>query len=242
MGALKKHTSKIKYRQLALAIPILACLIIVSCAGIVQKDRVTPGQDERFVECRYVEDEKDKESSMLRCSIGYDRSNFFTGIGNKLTMIADSGERLELWWTIDWLGRGYFFPRWRFALMYFNPQGTEKQQKGVRIGECRFSRGCNHGRYTGPDLNKNNIPDYFTEIVWDNYDYGDDAGVEGYLDHYQHIYKPRENLYEVIRYLYFYPEKCTPPLSPRDDVCCIKNECKPPYKIKERRIIESIGF
>ncbi|MCX7965237.1 MAG: hypothetical protein N2596_01230 [Syntrophorhabdaceae bacterium] len=213
------------------------CLFLISCASTGKKTEKCTEINRKYVDCFY-----DTESENLKCHISFDQSNFFTLPGKKLTMMADSGERLELWWTIDWLRRGYFFPRWRFALMYFNPDGTELQKEGVRIGECRFREGCNHGVYKGPDKNKNNIPDFITEIVWDNWDYGDDEGVAGYLDHYQHIYKPHENYYEVTHYLYFYPEKCIPPISPRREVCKISDECKPPYVIKEKRLIESKSF
>ncbi|MCX8111333.1 MAG: hypothetical protein N3D15_08815 [Syntrophorhabdaceae bacterium] len=221
---------------------ISVCIVLVSCAGINEKHRGLLKPDEKYIDCRPVVDEKNKGSPMLRCAISYDQLNFFTPPGTKLIMMADSGERLELWWTIDWLGMGYIFPRWRFALMYFNPKGKEELISGVRIGECRFREGCNHGAYFGPDMNKNNTPDYFTEIIWDNWDYGDDDGVKGYLDHYQHVYKPLINQYTVTRFLYFYPEKCTPPVSPRDEVCKISEECKPPYRLKEKKIIKSMSF
>ncbi|HOV91422.1 MAG TPA: hypothetical protein PKW07_12045 [Syntrophorhabdaceae bacterium] len=230
------------YRATLNIFSIFIFIVLVSCASIPQNSVEYDKASQKHIDCEPIEDKDHKELSMLRCSISYEQLNFFSLPGTKLIMTADSGERIELWWTIDWFGRGHFFPRLRFALMYFNPEGKEEQRGGVRIGECRFSRGCNHGIYTGPDLNKNNIPDYFTMIVWDNFDYGNDSGVEGYMDHYRHTYKPRENKYEVIRYLYFYPEKCIPPISPGHDVCHIRDECKPPYKIKEERSIESRSF
>ncbi len=230
-------------RRITLKIfPIFIFIVLLSCASVPQKDGKYTEADQKDIECRPLEDKDHEGLNMLRCSISYEQLNFFFFSGTKLIMNADYGERIELWWTIDWFGRGLFFPRLRFALMYFNPEGTEEQRGGVRIGECRFSRGCNHGIYIGPDLNKNSIPDYFTKIVWDNFDYGYDSGEEGYLDHYRHTYKPRENKYEVVRYLYFYPEKCIPPISPGHDVCRMRDECKPPYKIKEERLIESRSF
>lgn len=216
--------------------------MLVSCASVAQKDRTGMKPDEKYVDCQPAEDDKNKELALLKCSISYNQLNFFTLPGTKLIMMADSGERLELWWTIDWLDRGYVFPRWRFALMYFRLDGTEEQRTGVRIGECRFREGCNHGKYFGPDKNKNGVPDFLTNIVWDNWDYGEDDGIEGYLDHYQHVYDPVANIYTVTRFLYFYPELCTPPVSPRDAVCAISKECKPPYKIKEKKVFENRSF
>jgi len=229
-------------KPLSIIACIFICVVFVSCATITQKDRESLKPGEKYIDCRPVEYGDDKEMPMLRCSISYDQLNFFTPPGIKLIMLADSGERLELWWTIDWFGMGYVFPRWRFALMYFNPKGTEKQRSGVRIGECRFREGCNQGVYFGPDMNKNNTPDYFTEIIWDNWDYGEDDGVEGYLDHYQHLYKPTINQYTVTRFLYFYPDGCIPPISPRDEVCRISQECKPPYRLKEKKVIKTMSF
>lgn len=195
------------------------------------------GIDKKYVDCI-----SSSENEELKCSMSFDQSNLFTKTGKKLTMMADSEERLELWWKFEWLGSGYILPRLNFVLFYFNPYGTEKQKRGVKIGKCRFSRGCNYGRYSGPDLNKNGIPDFFSEIVWDNWDYGIDMGEPGYLDHYQHIYRPPKNHYEVIRYLYLYPEKCSPPMSPADDICNLYDECKPPYKIIKKTLVEGKSF
>ncbi|HOP85970.1 MAG TPA: hypothetical protein PKZ54_05800 [Syntrophorhabdaceae bacterium] len=171
----------------------------------------------------------------MKCSISYDQSSFSTKKGKKLTITADSGERLELWWKLNWL-------RLQFILIYYNPSGSEKLRSGITIGKCSFSEGCNYGNFLGPDLDKNGIPDYFTEIIWDNWDFGADDDGDGYLDRYEYVFRPRENLYEVTNYKYFYPEKCTPPVSPWNDVCNIRSECKAPYMLKEKRILESKSF
>jgi len=225
------------FKWLPVSLTIFLSFFLISCAGIEKK---TENNEEIYK--KYIDCVSHSDSHYLECSISFDKSSFFTPRGKKLTMMADSKERLELWWKTNWLTSGNLLPNLQFTLIYYNPSGTDKQRSGIIIGKCRFNEGCNNGKFIGPDLDKNGIPDYFTEIIWNSWDYGADDVDDGYLDHYQYVYKPQENLYEVINYQYFYPEKCQPPVSPWNDPCNISSACKPPYILKEKKIIESKSF
>ena len=147
---------------------------------------------------------------------------------------------MELWWTVDWIEGGKWFPRWTYILFYV-PSCTGKDEvcPKRRIGECHFSEGCNSGQFLAPDANGNGIPDSFSGIIWDSWDYGDDDGIEGYLDHVRHTYNPLNGHYAVTKYLYHYPPACKMPMSPREDVCLVKEACRPPYRIFKEERIES---
>jgi len=209
---------------------ILLCLFLISCASIEKRTDSDLEIYRKYVDCVY-----DSQSKYVKCSISSDEASFFTKKGKKLSVTADSGERIELWWKFNWL-------KLEFVLIYYNPSGTKQLRSGITIGRCLFSEGCNYGKFLGPDLDKNGIPDYFTEIIWDSWDFGADDDGDGYLDHYQYVFRPQENLYEVTNYKYFYPEKCTPPVSPWNNVCSIYSECKGPYVLKEKKILESKRF
>lgn len=143
-------------------------------------------------------------------------AGFFTGrdvIGDPIW--AESGEHLELKWE-------GFFPRYR--LYYFAPG----EQKGVAVGECHFSGGCNKAYYLFYDRNKNGKPDAFYLTEWESLDYGDKQ-TPGYLDRYRHIYTIADDRYCIVHDLLFY--RCSPPVSRPPDTC--ETSCDPPYRTIE---------
>jgi len=222
-------------------LPILLSILIASCAGASRTDTASPPA-RQYLKCTPVRTGDRPETKQLRCYFGFEQCSLFTATGKKLTVEAESGERLELFWTVDWLGEGRIIPRWLFALYYVRPDGRGGWHSPVRIGECRFSEGCNHGEFFAPDKNGNGIPDQFDQIAWENWDYGDDDGEAGYLDYIRHLYVRETGLYTVTLYLYHYPDGCRPPLSPLEDVCHLKKECLPPYRLFKEEILESRRF
>jgi len=175
----------------------------------------------------------------MKCSFGFEQCNIFTSTGKKLTIKAESGEKMELIWTVDWLGQGKFFPHWLFSLEYVLPDGRGGWLPPVRIGECHFSGGCNYGEFLAPDDNGNGIPDLFTQISWESWDYGDDEGIPDHLVLIRHLYVRETDRYTATRYLYRYPDGCRPPLNLSEDVCRIKKECLPPYRLFKEEILET---
>jgi hypothetical protein len=193
----------------------------------------------QYLKCSQVQAEGRPEQRLLQCFFGFEQLNLFTTTGKKLVIKAESGERLELNWTMDWLERGRIIPRWLYALDYIRPDGRGGDLPAVRIGECHFSQGCNYGEFLAPDENGNGIPDLFARIVWDSWDYGNDNGVPGYLDHIRHVYIRETDTYIVTRYLCQYPAACRLPMSPPADVCRVSAACKPPYVLTGQERLES---
>lgn len=230
-------------RDLRRAAVLSAVCLLVICVSACSAARQTGSPDNAaapaHMRCAPLKEDPAGRPA-LSCFFGFEQSNIFTPTGRKVTIRAESGERLELWWVVDWLEGGKWLPRWTYLLYYLPPCGKDSEScPRRRIGECHFSEGCNFGRFTAPDANGNSVPDSFSGIAWDSWDYGDDDGVEGYLDHVRHTYDPSSGLYEVKKYLYHYPPACSMPMSPREDVCLVKKECQPPYRIFKEEVMES---
>jgi len=217
---------------------LLSAILIASCTGSIRPDASAP-PDQRYLKCRTVQEENQPGQRLLKCSFGFEQCNLFTSTGRKLSIEAESGERMELLWTVDWLGRGKVFPHWLFSLEYVRPDGRGGWVPPVRIGECHFSGGCNYGEFLAPDANGNGVPDFFTQISWENWDYGNDEGISDHLVLIRHLYVRETDRYTVTRYLYRYPDGCRPPLSPPEDVCRIRKECLPPYRLFKEEILET---
>jgi hypothetical protein len=164
-------------------------------------------------------------------------SNYLAGTGLRRVVRAKSGERIELWWVVDWLSEGRVIPRWHYELRYFGAGGGPAS-RGFQVGECHFSGGCNSVRYRTSRMNEDGMPSEFQVLHWDSWDYGND-GEEGYLDRIQHVYDVTRNWYVVAKGLYLYPRGCVPPVSSPPDVCDTKEECKPPYQPVKEEILES---
>lgn len=139
---------------------------------------------------------------------------------------------------MDWLGQDRIIPHWLYALDYIRSDGQGGHLPAVRIGECHFSGGCNYGEFLAPDENGNGIPDLFTEITWDSWDYRNNGTIPGYLEHIQHIYIRETDSYSVTKYLYQYTASCKPPLSQPDDLCRIAEECNPTYTVVSKELLE----
>jgi hypothetical protein len=235
-----KHTryGSVKRKFRIHVLPILLSILIASCAGSLRSD-TSAQPDQQYLKCRTVRTGDRQVTNQLQCYFGFEQCNLFTKTGKKLTVEAESGERLELFWTVDWFGEGRIIPRWLFVLYYVRPDGRGGWYPPVRIGECHFSEGCNHGEFFAPDKNGNRVPDQFDRIAWENWDYGDDDGEAGYLDHIRHLYVLETDRYTVTKHLYYYPDGCRPPLSPPEDVCLIRKECRPPYRLFKEEILET---
>ncbi|OPY78103.1 MAG: hypothetical protein A4E65_02425 [Syntrophorhabdus sp. PtaU1.Bin153] len=164
-------------------------------------------------------------------------SNYLAGTGLRKVVRAKSGERIELWWVVDWLNKGRVIPRWHYELRYFRTRGG-RASEGFQVGECHFSGGCNSVRYRTSRMNEDGMPTEFQVLHWDSWDYGND-GEEGYLDRIQHVYDVKRDWYVVTKGLYLYPRGCAPPVSSPPDVCDAKAECKPPYQPVKEEVIES---
>lgn len=218
------------------------CLFLIctsACTFSRQPDHPDPAASGKYISCRPLKKEADGQS-VLKCYFGFEQSSLFTSTGRKVSIRAESGEQLELWWLVDWIEGGKWFPRLAYILYYVPPCSRQDENcTKMRIGECHFPEGCNFGQFLAPDNNGNGVPDSFSGITWDSWDYGDDDGVEGYLDHFRHEYNPSNGYYAVTKYLYHYPAACTMPVSPGDNICLIKEPCKPPYKIFKEEKIES---
>ncbi|MCX8021627.1 MAG: hypothetical protein N2745_02520 [Syntrophorhabdaceae bacterium] len=91
---------------------------------------------------------------------------------------AESGERIELWWT-------GVFPRYE---LYFYPKDPE--EKGRRIGKCHFLRGCNRSHFIAPDGNDNGIPDVFVLIVWESTEGCSGESPDGPRGYFKYTYLP----------------------------------------------------
>jgi hypothetical protein len=212
--------------------------LIASCTGSIRPD-ISAQTDRQYLKCRTIQADNRQGQRMLKCSFGFDQCNLFTATGKKLAIEAESGEKLELSWTVDWLGQGKVFPHWLFSLEYVRPDGIGGWLPPVRIGECHFNGGCNYGEFLAPDANGNGVPDFFAQISWESWDYGNDEGIPDHLVLIRHLYVRETDRYTAIRYLYRYPDGCSPPLNLSEDVCRIRTACKPPYEPAGEELMES---
>ena len=166
-------------------------------------------------------------------------ANFLSPTGLREEVKAASGDRLEVRWAVDWLGSGNIFPHWYYELRYFGADCHRSPCKGVQVGRCRFSQGCNFIRYYAVDADHDSIPDRFLMTSWESWDYGGDEGVEGFLDQVEHRYDPVTGRYGVMKRLYRYPSGCEPPVSSPPYVCDLNEECRPPYALVKEEVVES---
>jgi len=214
------------------------CLaVLIGCAAKAT-ERPLSGHDLEAARRSLAMSEKTTDTDGVWHTVYTEPSNYLAGTGLRKIVRAKSGERIELWWVVDWLGKGRVFPRWHYELRYFGPDGNGLTSKGFQIGECHFSGGCNSVRYRTSGSSGEGMPNEFLALHWDSWDYGND-GEEGYLDRIQHVYDVTRNWYVVTKGLYRYPQGCVPPISSPPDVCDAREECKSPYQLLKEEILES---
>lgn len=167
-------------------------------------------------------------------------ANFVSPTGAKVTVKAMSGERLEARWTMEWLGAGKVLPHWYYELRYFGADCQDSSCTGLQVGKCRFPQGCNYIKYYSVDSNNDGMPDRVLMTSWENWDYGGDEGVEGFLDQIEYRYDPLTGRYGAMKRLYRYPSACEPPVSSPPYVCDLRDECKPPYELVKEEITQDL--
>ncbi|HBA55294.1 MAG: hypothetical protein GXY80_02665 [Syntrophorhabdus aromaticivorans] len=217
---------------------IILCLAGLAGCAVKTAKRPLTDRDGEAAQRSLAMSGKTADADGVWYTVYTEPSNYLAGTGLRKVVRAKSGERIELWWVVDWLNKGRVFPRWHYELRYFGPDRDCRTPDGFQVGECHFSGGCNSVRYRTSRMNEDGMPSEFLALHWDSWDYGND-GEEGYLDRIQHVYDVTRNRYVVTKGLYRYPQGCVPPVSSPPDVCDAREECKPPYQLLKEEILES---